>query len=111
MNESIRASENAGNSVSQGISTEQSQALSQAQKFVARFAEQHNMSNEKAANLFAEASINGGVFLKGSAGGRTSVNSNDQKTLQDAEEVVQSQDYQHACLSAGRQKPFTHVNR
>jgi len=110
LNESIRASENAGNSVSQGISTEQSQALSQAQKFVSRFAEQHNMSNEKAASLFAEASINGGVFLKGSAGGRTSVNSNDQKTLQDAEEVVNSQDYQQSMrASAQAAKSLSHT--
>lgn len=110
MNESIRASENAGNSVSQGISTEQSQALSQAQKFVSRFAKQHNINEDKAASLFAEASINGGVFLKGSAGGRTSVNSNDQKTLQDAEEVVQSQDYQQSMrASAQAAKSLSHT--
>lgn len=110
LNEAIRASENAGNSVSQGISTEQSQALNKSQQYIEDFAKQHGMSNEKVANLFAEASINGGVFLKGSAGGRTSINSNDQQTLQDAEKVVQSQDYQQSIrASAQAAKSLSHT--
>ena len=110
LNESIRASENAGNSVSQGISTEQSQALNKSQQYVTDFAKQHNINEEKAANLFAEASAGGGVFIKGSAGGRTSVNSSDQKMLQDVEKVTQSQDYQQAVReSAQAAKSLSHT--
>ena len=110
LNEAIRASENAGNSMTQGISTEQSQSLSKTQKFVTDFAKQHNINEDKAANLFAEASVGGGVFLKGSTGGKTSINAQEQKMLQDAEKVTQSQDYQQSVReSAQAAKSLSHT--
>jgi len=111
LHEAIRKSENSGDSISQGISTEQSQALNKSHQYVKDFADQHNINMDKAASLLAEASAGiGGFGFKGSAGGRTSLNSQDQKMLQDAEKVAQSQDYQQTAReSAQAAKSLSHT--
>lgn len=111
LSDSIRNSSSMGDTVSQGISTEQANSLSKGYQYVKEFADQHGIDVKHAADLFTEASMNGGFFVvKGSAGGRISAHSSDQNTLQDVEKTLQSNEYQQAIReSAQAAKNISHT--
>ncbi|MBW8308890.1 MAG: conjugal transfer protein TraG N-terminal domain-containing protein [Candidatus Paracaedibacteraceae bacterium] len=97
LSNTIGNSTQASNAVSQGISSEDSKAIHKSANMVNEFAKQHNISADKAASLFAEASAGGKIFgIGGSIGGRSSVNTSDQQLLNEAQRVTQSQDFQEA---------------
>ncbi|WP_010303978.1 conjugal transfer protein TraG N-terminal domain-containing protein [Candidatus Odyssella thessalonicensis] len=101
LSKAIGNSHHASDAISQGHSTESSRAIQQSANMIQSFADQNNISYEKAASLFAEASMGGKLgALAGSVGGRASVTSSDVALLQKAQNVVESEDFQKAYRAA-----------
>ncbi|AIK95653.1 hypothetical protein [Candidatus Odyssella acanthamoebae] len=101
LSNSIVNSHQASDAISQGFSAENSNAIHQSANFVKSFADQNNITQDKAASLLAEASVGGGLgFAKGSLGANTSVSTRDQELLQKAQNVVESEDFQAAQRAA-----------
>lgn len=110
LSKTIGNSHQATDTMSQGYSVEHSNAIHKAANYVRSFADQNQISEEKAASLFAEASAGGGLgFAKGSVGGRSSTNSTDSLLLQKAQNIAQSEDFQEAYRYASQAaKNYSH---
>lgn len=102
LSNNLAKSESMADGMSSGISAEQSQAVHAGAQIIEDFATNHNMSVEKAANLFAEASVGGGIFLKGAIGGRASLNATDQEALQEARKYMEDNHFQEATRQASQ---------
>lgn len=109
LSHALGRSESMGDSVSQGISGEQSKAIHKTAQLVEDFADQNGLTTQKSAELLAEASVGGGVIFKGSIGGKATMNATDQEFLQKAEKFSNDKNFQEAAReSAQASKSLSH---
>lgn len=109
LSHAIGHAESMGDSVSQGISGEQSKAIHKMAQLVEDFANQNGLTTQKSAELLAEASVGGGVIFKGSLGGKATLNATDQEFLQKAEKFSNDKNFQEAAReSAQASKSLSH---
>ena len=102
LSDNLGKSESMNDGMTQGVSAEQSRNVHKSAQVIKDFAAQNNISVEKAANVFAEASIGGGMILKGAVGGRTSVNTGDSDLLQKAEKHIKDTNFQEAARESSQ---------
>ena len=100
LSKNLAKSESMNDGVTQGVSGEQSKAIHQGAQLVEKFADNNQISTDKAASLFGEVSVGGGLIVKGSVGGRTSLSASDQELLQKAEEFTSDKNFQQAAREA-----------
>ncbi|AIK95669.1 conjugal transfer protein TraG N-terminal domain-containing protein [Candidatus Odyssella acanthamoebae] len=110
LSNSIGNSHQASDAMSQGYSTEDSKAIHKSANMLKEFADQNQISTDKAASLFAEASVGGKAFgIGGSVGGRTDISARDQHLFNEAQRVTQSEDFQEAQrLAVQASKNYSH---
>jgi len=102
LSEALGQSEHMSDSMTQGVSTEQSRAIHKSAQLIQSFADQNNISTDKAASLFAEVSAGGGLFFKGSVGGKSQLNATDTKLLQKAKNFAETNNFQEAAHEAAQ---------
>lgn len=97
LSKNIGNSHQASDALNKGISVDDSKAINNVANIIKEFSDNHNISEDKAASIFAEASVGGKAFGVGaSVGGRVDLSARDQQLLTDAQRVVQSEDFQEA---------------
>src|SRR3990167_2043046 len=102
LSHALGKSESMGDSVSQGLSGEQSKAIHKTAQLVEDFADQNGLTTQKSAELLAEASVGGGVIFKGSIGGKATLNATDQEFLQKAEKFSNDKNFQEAARESAQ---------
>lgn len=102
LSESLGKSQSAGDSVTQGASAEDTKAIQNSAQLVKTFADEKGITIDKATSLFAEASVGGSFFVSGSAGGRGSINANDNQLLKEAQNYMKQEDFQEAARAASQ---------
>jgi len=106
----LAKSESMSDGASTGINSEQAQAVHASKQMIQDFADNHNISIDKAANLFMEASMGGGMFLKGAIGGKASINASDQEMLQEAKKYMEDHHFQEAARKSSQaSKSLSHT--
>ncbi|MEI8295106.1 MAG: conjugal transfer protein TraG N-terminal domain-containing protein [Alphaproteobacteria bacterium] len=102
LSESLGQSEQMSDGMTQGVSAEQSKAIHKSAQLIEDFADQNNISTEKAASLFAEVSAGGGLVFKANAGGRTHLNASDTEQLQKATRFAEENSFQDAARESSQ---------
>ena len=102
LSDNLGKSESMNDGMTQGVSAEQSRNIHKSAQVIKDFADSNNISVEKSANLFAEASVGGGLIVKGAVGGRTSVNAGDSDLLQKAEKHIKDTNFQEAARESSQ---------
>jgi conjugal transfer mating pair stabilization protein TraG len=102
LSKTLGQSEHMSDGVTQGVSAEQSKAIQKSADLIESFARDNNISTEKAASLFAEVSAGGGVFLKGSAGGKTNISASDKEIFDKATKFSKTHGFQEAAKEAAQ---------
>ncbi len=101
LSKTLSQSNNSSDSVRQGVSTEQSQALQKGSQLINDFAHQNNTQDQKAADFLAEASVGIGLGKNyASTAYKTNLSASDQELYQKAEKYVQDQNFQEAMRQA-----------
>lgn len=101
LSKTLSQSENSSDSVRQGVSTEQSQALQKGAQLIEDFAHQNNTQSQKSADMLAEASIGFGLGKSGvSSSYKNSLSASDQELFQKAEKLVQDQGFNETMRQA-----------
>jgi conjugal transfer mating pair stabilization protein TraG len=104
LSESLSHMESQGDGVSQGVNTEQSQAIHKGASLIRDFATQNQIGTDKAAKILASASFgsskNGGGLLRGSIAMDGSLSANDQELYTKAEKYVNDTAFQQAVREA-----------
>lgn len=102
LSDNLGKSESMNDGMTQGVSAEQSRNVHKGAQVIKDFADSNNISVEKAANVFAEASVGGGIIFKGAVGGKTSVSAGDSDLLQKAEKYVNDIHFQEALRESSQ---------
>ena len=97
LSENLGKSESMNDGMTQGVSAEQSNSLNKGTNLIKRFAVDNNMDVRKAADLFASVEAGGGMFIKGSVGGKGSVSAGDAELFQKAEAYAKDHNFQEAA--------------
>jgi conjugal transfer mating pair stabilization protein TraG len=102
LSQNLAKSESVNDGVTQGISAEQSSAIHQGAQLVKRFADNNQISTDKAAQILGSitAGVGEGFFIKASLNGQASVSASDQELLQKAKEFTKDQNFQQATREA-----------
>lgn len=101
LSQTISQSENTSESVRQGVSTEQSQALHKGAQLISDFASQNNLQVQKAADMLAEASVGMGLGKNAAAlSYKNSLSASDQEIFLKAEKLVEDQNFQTTTRQA-----------
>lgn len=100
LSKNLASSASLNDGVTQGVSTEQSSAIQQGVQLIEKFAESNQISMEKAASLFGEVTAGGGVFIKGSVGGKTSLSASDQELFQKAQDFAKDHNFHQVTREA-----------
>ncbi len=101
LSKTLSQSNNSSDSVRQGVSTEQSQAVSNGAQIISDFAHQNNTQDQKAADFLAEASIGFGLGKNSASSSfKNNLSASDQELYQKAEKLVQDQNVQDTMRQA-----------
>jgi len=101
LSQNLAKSESTNDGVTQGISAEQSSAIHQGAQLIKRFADNNQISTDKAAQILG--SVTAGTpdfFIKASLSGQASISASDQELLQKAKEFTKDQNFQQATREA-----------
>jgi len=94
-------SENLTDQTSHGKSIEQSSAVSKVGQIVRDFAKSHNLSEEQAASLIGQASVEGKAFgIGGEMTASIDGKAYDQKTMNEAYKIASNEDFQKSTREA-----------
>lgn len=102
LSDHLAKTESMNDGMIQGINAEQSQNIHKGAQLIQSFADENHISTSKAADLFAETSVGGGVIWKGSVGGKASSSSSDQALLQKANRYTTENNFQEAMRQSAQ---------
>jgi conjugal transfer mating pair stabilization protein TraG len=110
LSDNLAKSESMNDAATQGVTAEQSQNIHKGAQLLNSFADENHMNASKAADLFAEASVGGGLIWKGAVGGKASISASDQELLQKAQRYMTEHNFQDAArASAQSAKNLSHT--
>ena len=100
LGDNLAQSESLHDGVSQGVSADQSRDIQKGSQLIKKFAKDNNITVDKAAELFASASVGGGALISGSVGGKASVSAADREVYQKAVDYAKSENFHEAIKGA-----------
>jgi conjugal transfer mating pair stabilization protein TraG len=110
LSDNLAKSESMNDAMTQGVTAEQSQNIHKGAQLLNSFADENHMNASKASDLFAEASVGGGLIWKGAVGGKASISASDQELLQKAQRYMTEHNFQDAArASAQSAKNLSHT--
>jgi len=97
LGETLASNESLGNSMTHGVSAEQSKDIQKGAQLIHKFAVDNNISDEKAAEIFG--GVTAGKWIA-SAGGKATVSAADRNLYQKAEEYAQNHNFHESMKGA-----------